>query len=301
VDNFGVDPLPGWGLSYDALREIRPDIIMARSSVMGRSGRHSGAVGFGYSIAAIAGWNALANGDATPIGTGPAIPDYSSNLHHLLVGILAALRQRGITGEGQYIDLSQFESTATWIAPALMDAAGNGVDPPATGNRSPVHAPHGVFPTAGDDRWIAIAVDDATWPAFAAEAGLDRARLAALDARKAEEDTLEAAVAAWTAPQDGHALMERLQAVGVAAHIVSDARDLIDDDPQLRHRGHFVRLEHPETGARLWDRHPFELSATPSENRRSRLLGEDNDWLLDELLGLDPEAAAALYVEGAVA
>ncbi|GIW07789.1 MAG: putative CoA-transferase [Dehalococcoidia bacterium] len=302
VDNFGVDPLVKWGLGYQDLRAIRPDIILARSSVYGRSGPFAGVPGFGYSIAAAAGWNTLMGfpGDP-PIGMGPAFPDYASNLYHLLVAILVALEQRRRTGAGQYVDMSQIESTIAWIGPAVLDYTANGRVPPPPGNRHPDYAPHGVYPVRGHDRWIAVAVDQTSWPAFLAVSGLAfDDRFASHEGRKANEDTLDAMVAAWTADQDGEALAERLQAAGVAASIVATAEDLIERDPQLAHRGHFVRLDHPITGRRIWDRHAFVLSATPGTNGRAPLLGEDNDWLLTELLGLSDDEAAAAYVEGAI-
>lgn len=302
VDNFGGDPLTKWGLSYDDLRAIRPDIIMARSSVFGRSGPFAGVPGFGYSIAAAAGWNTLMGqpGDP-PVGMGPAFPDYASNLYHLLVAILVALEHRRRTGAGAYLDLSQVESTIAWIGPAILEYTANGHVPGPPGNRHPAYAPHGVYPVRGADRWVAIAVDEASWPAFCALAGLAfDDRFTTLERRKANEDALDTVVAAWTADQAGEELVERLQAAGVAAAIVATAADLIERDPQLAHRGHFVRLDHPTVGPRLWDRHAFTLRATPGTNGRSPLLGEDNDWLLSELLGLSDDETAAAYVEGAV-
>lgn len=302
VDNFGVDPLTKWGLSYADLRALRPDIIMARSSVFGRSGPFAGVPGFGYSIAAAAGWNTLMGhpGDP-PVGMGPAFPDYASNLYHLLVAILVALEHRRRTGAGAYLDLSQVESTVAWIGPAILEYTANGHVPEPPGNRHPAYAPHGVYPVRGSDRWVAIAVDEASWPAFSAIAGLTSDdRFATFAGRKANEDALDALVADWTAHQEGEALAERLQAAGIAASIVATAEDLIERDPQLAYRGHFVRLDHPTVGPRLWDRHAFTLRATPGTNGRSPLLGEDNDWLLSELLALSDDEIAAAYVEGAV-
>jgi benzylsuccinate CoA-transferase BbsF subunit len=305
VDNYGRDPYPKWGLSYEEIRTIRPDIIMARSSTMGRSGPRNGNVGFGTGIAAAAAWNtAMGFPGQPPAGMGPAYPDFSVNCHHLMIAILTALEHRRRTGEGQYIDLSQHESTIAWIGPSVLDYVVNGVEPVQRANRHEAYAPHGVYRCAGEDRWIAIAVDPESWDAFAALAAAEGRDLtgeafATHAARKQHEDDLDAAVSAWTAARDSEALAERLQAAGVAAYNVATGRDLVED-PQLAHREHFVWLDHPEAGRRRWERNAFLLTKTEGRPARSHLLGEDNDWLLAELLGLNPDATAAAYVDGII-
>jgi benzylsuccinate CoA-transferase BbsF subunit len=269
---------------------------------MGRTGPKSGTVGFGYGIAAVAGWNALMGlPGRPPVGLGPAYPDTTVNCHHLLIAILAALDRRRQTGEGQLIDLAQYESTIAWIGPAVLEYTANGRTPPPCANRHPDYAPHGVFPALGEDRWIAIAVDPSSWPAFRAVAEddglcLDDTRFATHDGRKESEDDLDALVGSWTRQFDATALAERLQAASVAAAAVADGPMLVAD-PQLNHREHFVRLDHPEAGVRIYERHAFQLTETPGEPSRAPLLGEDNDWVFEELLGWSDETVAMAYVE----
>lgn len=303
VDNYGVDPMPKWGFSYDEVRAIRPDVIMARSSVMGRSGPKNGTVGFGYGIAAVSGWNSLMGfPDEPPLGMGPAYPDTTANCHHFLVAILTALEHRRRTGQGQYIDLAQFESTISWLGPAILDYTVNGRVQQPSANRHPDYSPHGVYPTAGEDRWIAIAVNNESWEAFkqvAASAGLDDPRFETHAGRKEAEDDLDVRIGGWTATLDGRDLAARLQAANVAAAALANGEDLIED-PQLAHRGHYVQIEHPEAGLRRWERYAFSLTGTPGTPHRSPLLGEHNDWAFAELLGLDEEQVAAAYVDGVI-
>jgi benzylsuccinate CoA-transferase BbsF subunit len=303
VDNFGVDPFFQWGLSYDKIRELRPDLIVARSSMAGRTGPKAGMVGFGHGIGALAGWNQLMGFPGEPpFGMRVAYPDSTANCHHLLIAILTALEHRRRTGEGQFIDLSQYESTVTWLGPAILDFTANGRPGSPSANRHPDFAPHGVYPAAGVNRWIAIAVDPASWPAFVEVAAGDGVNLSMLElathaGRKAHEDELDDLVRKWSAEHDPIELAERLQNAGVAAYVAADGHDLLDD-PQLAHRQHYVRLEHPEAGMRVFERHPFELRGTPATIERAPLLGEDNDWALAELLGMSEAEVAQAYVEG---
>jgi crotonobetainyl-CoA:carnitine CoA-transferase CaiB-like acyl-CoA transferase len=305
VDNFGVDPYPKWGLTGARLRALRPDVIVARASVMGRSGPRQHYIGLGYTIGAAAGHNSITGfpGDP-PVGACIAHPDYSSNPYHLALAILAALHVRRRTGVGQTIDLSQHESTVCWVGVEAMNYVMNGVVPDPCANRSPDAAPHGAFPAAGDDAWIAIACrSDAEFAALARV--MEQPDLAAdprfrtLADRKAHEDTLDAIVAQWTRDQPALPLAQRLQAVGVPAGPVQCHRDLVECDPQLRWLGHYLRVEHPEVGLCLADGPPLRLSATPGRvPRPAPLLGEDTERLLRDLLGLDEDDIVKGYLEG---
>ncbi|MCS6801959.1 MAG: CoA transferase [Chloroflexota bacterium] len=306
IDNFGVDPLPKWGMSAEELFRLRPDLIIVRCSVHGRTGPLSNYVGLGNSIMAVAGLNSITGfaGDP-PVGTCTAHPDYSSNAHHALFSILAALYYRERTGRGQVIDLSQTESTVAWLGPALLEYTVNHRVPGQPNNRHPQMAPHGVYPAAGDDRWIAIACpSDAEWRALAAQidpALLDDPRFRTLADRKANEDLLDALIRDWTVSQEPFALMERLQAAGVPAGVAQTGQDLVERDEHLAARGAFTLLDHEEAGPVTVISPHFRLSRTPGRiGAPPPLLGEDNDWVLTELLALDEERVAQLYIAGAV-
>ncbi|MCS6801219.1 MAG: CoA transferase [Chloroflexota bacterium] len=302
VDNYGVDPLPKWGLTPDELMKIRPDLIVARSSVMGRSGPRSQYVGFGYTIGPAAGLNALSGfaGDP-PVASCTAHPDYSCNSYHLLIAILAALHYRDRTGEGQLIDLSQHESTVVFNGPAILDYTVNGVVPRPSENRHPEAAPHGVYRCRGNDRWVAIACEsDEDWQRLAHAIG--RADLAAdpaladLAGRQQAAGRIDAAIEAWTRLRRPAEAAEVLQAAGVPAGPVQTAADLFRD-PHLAARGKILRLDHPELGRVRVNGPSFQLSGIgPEAVRRPPLLGEHTEAVLRDLLGLDEEELVAAYL-----
>ncbi|MFN8534347.1 MAG: CoA transferase [Dehalococcoidia bacterium] len=306
IDNFGVDPMPKWGMSAEELFKLRPDLIIVRCSVHGRSGPLSNYVGLGNSIMAASGFNSLTGFDGDPpVGTCTAHPDYSSNAHHALFSILAALYYRERTGKGQVIDLSQTESTVAWLGPSLLDYTVNGRIPGRNNNRHPQIAPHGAYATAGEDRWIAIACEtDEEWQTLA---GLIDPRLAAdprystIGDRKENEDSLDAIVAEWTRQQEPFGLMDRLQEVGVPAGVVQTAQDLVERDEHLAARQALVHVQHEEAGDVTVIAPHFRLSRTPGRiGEPPPLLGEDNDWVLNELMAIDDEQIVNLYIEGAV-
>jgi crotonobetainyl-CoA:carnitine CoA-transferase CaiB-like acyl-CoA transferase len=305
VDNFGVDPYPRWGLTSERLQQLNPDLIVARSSVMGRSGPRAHFIGMGYTISAAAGHNSISGmPNDPPVGAGIAHPDYTSNPYHLAFAILTALHYRDRTGEGQWIDLAQHESTVSWIGPELLDYSANGVIATQNGNRDKTVAPHGVFPALGEEKWIAIACEnDAEFDALCEVlgAGFDSSdpRFAGNAARKTNEDELEREIARMTRTWESLRLTERLQKAGVAAGPVLSHRELLEYDPQMQHRGHYRQIEHAEAGLRRFDSPPVLLGRTPGGILRpAPLLGEDTEWAARDLLGLSEDEIASGYVDG---
>jgi benzylsuccinate CoA-transferase BbsF subunit len=194
----------------------------------------------------------------------------------------------------------------TWtLAPWLLAAQRDGVIGTRDGNRSACAVPHGAFPCRDEgevgDRWVAIACwSDDDWARLAAIIGVDDASLATLEARRARIDEVEAAVAAWTRDRARAEVAELLQAEGIEAVPVEDFGDVYHDE-QLAARGHFVHLTHPFMGPGAYERNGVRLSDAPGGYDRSGpTLGQDNDWVLGELLGLSPEEQQRLRVEGAV-
>ncbi|GIW09024.1 MAG: putative CoA-transferase [Dehalococcoidia bacterium] len=302
VDNYGVDPFPKWGLTPEELASLRPDLIIARSSVMGRSGPRANYVGFGYTIGPAAGLNALSGfPDDPPVASCTAHPDYSCNPYHLLIAILAALHHRDRTGEGQLIDLSQHESTVVMNGAFILDHSINGNVPHPSANRHPVFAPHGIYPSRGHDRWVALACEtDDDWQRLAhrierPDLANDPA-LATAAGRRLAADRIDAAIAAWTRRYAPHEAMELLQAAGIPAGAVQTAADLWRD-PHLAARGKLIRLSHPELGQVTVNGPSFRLSATPPAVRRPPLLGEDTEAVMRELLGMDEEELVNAYLD----
>lgn len=292
IENFSPRVMAGWGLDYAGLRAIRRDIILVSMSGLGHTGPWRDFLTYADALAALSGLSAQAGFPGRdPVGTTFGLGDMIAGLHAAF-GALAALEHRAATGEGQHIDLSQVEAVAAHTGTSLLEAAAGGAREPR-GNRHPTMAPHGVFRCRGDDRWIAIAVtgDDA-WRALCAAIGrADLAadpRLATAGGRKAHEDAIDDAVEAWTRERDAHALMEALQARGVAAGAVQDARDLVDGDPHLRARGYWETVEHPVIGAFPHEGVVARLAGTPGRVwHPAPTLGQHTRAILGELLGLD--------------
>ncbi|MFM0045525.1 MULTISPECIES: CaiB/BaiF CoA transferase family protein [Paraburkholderia] len=304
VNNFRPGVMERLGLGYAAACAIRPDIVYLAMSMQGSEGPHAGYVGFGLTIGALSGIHyASGVADRPPAGTNTNYPDHVPNPTHAAFAVLAALNYRRRTGLGQYIDLAQTEPTVALQGPAMIDFAVNGHIAARCGNDHPVWVPHGVFACAGDDRWIAIAVqDDAQWQALATCLALDGQRCAQwsiAEMRRAHRGEIANWLAAVTLERDAFHLMQQLQRAGVPAGVVQDARDLIEHDPQLAHRGHWQYLTHPEMGPTLYNNVPFQLSRTPGRlSRPAPLLGQHTEQVCTELLGLSVQEVAELAALG---
>ena len=305
TESFSPGTMQRWGLDWEALRAEKPDLVMLSTCLMGQTGPLATFAGYGNLAAAISGFSNLGGWpDRPPAGPFSAYTDYVSP-RFIAIAILAALDHRRRTGEGQYIDLSQAEASLHFLAPALLDATVNRHVGGRIGNRDPDHAPHGVYPARGDDRWIAIAItSDAAWRALCV--AMERpdlaadARFAAAAGRLAHADRLDGLVAGWTATRDAAEMQDALQAVGVAAHVVQTSRDLVRD-PQLRARGHFVTVEHPMGGPTVVEGSRFVLSRTPAAfPERAPSYGLDNETVLRDVLGYDDDAITALVASGAL-
>jgi benzylsuccinate CoA-transferase BbsF subunit len=295
LESFSPKAMASWGYDYESLRAIRPDLIMASSCLMGQTGPQRSLAGFGTMAAAISGFFHLTGWpDRAPCGPFMAYTDYVSP-RFLFTSVLAALEHRRLTGEGQYIDLSQAEATMQLQAPAILDYTVNGRVMDRAGNDDLVFAPHGVYPIAGDDRWIAIAVtDDRAWKALCEQLGRDD--LADLDAvaRREQRRDLDDVVAAWTGGRDGDDVMHALQSAGVAAHVVQNTVEAIAD-PQFAHRGHFVEVPHDAMGTTVVEACRLHLSRTPPRVAEGApTLGQHTWHILTEVLGYDDDAAAGL-------
>ncbi len=305
VENFSPKAMRNWGLDYEALRRINPGVIMVSTCLNGQTGPEAGLAGFGTMGAMIAGFGELAGWpDRDPAGPFLAYTDYVSP-RYIATAVLAALDHRRRSGEGQWIDLSQAEASIHFIGPAILDYTVNGRIMRRNGNVSAEHAPHGVFAAAGDDRWVAIAcADEPQWQALCRATGnegwLADPRFDTFAARQANREALEEAIAAWTRARDVGEIEQTLQAAGVPVHRASSSADAFAD-PQLAQRGHFVTLDHPELGPVPLEGSRMLLSRTPAQVRwPGPTLGQHNEQVLREILGLSEEEVTALAVAGAL-
>jgi len=299
-ESFSPKAMRGWGLGYEDLRRIKPDIIMASTCLFGQSGPLASLAGYGTMGASLSGFYGMTGWpDREPAGCFGAYTDYVAP-RFLTSAILAALDHRDRTGEGQYIDVSQAEASLHFLTPALLDHFVNGAQAAALGNRHPAMAPHGVFPVAGDDGWIAIACqDDGEWAALCDLAGFGPAdRALDLAGRLADQDRIETLIAEWSAGRDGADLERRLQDAGVAAHTAQTSAQLAAD-PQLAHRRHFRQVDHSVHGT-VWVEGPrFQMSRSQVElTHGGPSYGEHTFEVLENVLGYDADRIAELAVAG---
>ncbi|MBN1256043.1 MAG: CoA transferase [Deltaproteobacteria bacterium] len=303
MESFTPGVIAKLGFGYDELKKIKPDIIMASSSIYGQTGPKAQFSGFGNAGASLSGHYMLAGWpDRDPVTPGIAYADVVQPLF-TVTALLNALDYRDKTGKGQYIDTTQVETMIQFIAPAVLDYFANGHVQTRIGNRSSYAAPHGVFPCKGEDRWCALAVfDEEEWqglcramknPAWASES-----RFATLASRKENEDELEKLIAQWTATYEHDALVTILQDAEVPSGPVQDASDLVDRDPQLRERQSFVKLTHPVIGECNHPVPPVRLSKTPAQVKTSPCVGEHNAYVYTQLLGISDEEYVELLNEG---
>jgi len=302
-NNFGPGAMDRLGLGYEAVREIRPDVIYLSMPMYGESGPLSTLLGVGMTISAVTGMMSLTGYQGgPPIGPGTHFPDHAANPYHAAFAVLAALRYRRRTGRGMKIDLSQVESTINCLGDAVLEHAVTGEEPERVGNRSLQHAPHNVFRCAGEDRWCAITVlTDAQWAALARLIGLTPdPELATAAGRLARVDDVEAPVTAWTASRDAAEVMRTLQAAGIPAGVVHSSRSLMEEDEQLRHRQYWQRLDHPELGQATYTSPPFRMDHERVELTRPPLIGEHTDEVLSGVLGYHAARIASLRASGTI-
>lgn len=304
TNNFTPGTLTKLGLGYEEMSSLKPDIIFAEMSMQGATGPAWSYLGYGAMIAAICGLLHLtAETEGKPLGTGTNYPDHIPNPCHAAFAILAAIRHRRRTGHGQYIDIAQTEPTMAMLGPAFA-AVSSGVTPKPRFNQHLQVAPHGVYPCAGDDRWIAIvARNDTEWRALTDCLGADDlardARFATSEARFDNRAALDRALAKATVQADADTLMTALQEKAVPAGVVRDAEGVVDGDPQLRARGHWMRFDHPEMGETVYNAPPFRYHDAPVGLRfRAPLLGEHTEEVCSDILGMSPERIRTLQESG---
>jgi benzylsuccinate CoA-transferase BbsF subunit len=298
-ENFAAGVMDRLGLGYEVLRAIRPDIIMIALSGYGAHGPESSFVSYGPAQVPLSGMSSLTGyAGWPPMHVGISYGDPNGGVHGAFA-VLAALYHRARTGEGQYIDLSQQETTISVLAEGVTEQSMNGRQPERNGNRDPWMAPHGVFRCQGEERWVSLAVrSDDEWRRLAEIMGradlVADPRLATLVGRKQNEDEVEAAVAAWAATLTPEEVTAKLQAGGIAAFPCMTNRDLATD-PHLLGREFFTELEHPEVGKRQHVGIPWKLAGSPVSVRRpAPCLGQHTDYVMSDVLGYSADEIAQL-------
>ncbi len=305
VNNFRPGAMERMGFGFEALRSIKRDIVMLSLPGAHDKGPWAGRPSMGNILMAASGFNMLTGfPDERPRGIGIAYPDFTGP-HLLVTTILAALRERDRTDQAQEINLTQLTGMISLLGAEWLHYTATGTVPPRPANRDANFCPHGVYPAASsedsDDEWIAIAVrDDDAWRRFAAHLDsslIDDPRFETHQARKTNEDALDALVREWTSTRDKWTVAVELQAIEVAAAPVEHLRDTLERDPQLRHHHQIVHQPaRPDVDIPI-DREAARWRGTDHELHRAPGVGEHNHHVICELLGYSTDAYAQLVID----
>jgi len=309
TENFAAGVLDRLGFGYDALREIREDIVYVSNSGFGATGPYAAFKSWGPIAQAVSGLTFQSGlPESPPAGWGYSFMDHTGS-YYMAIAIMFALLHRKKTGEGQWVDLACIESAGTLHGAASLDASVNGRParragmPNSNRSQSPAMAPHGVFACEGDNEWVSIAVrDDDDWQRLCDVVGEDWCRddrFERLAGRLAHEDELERLVAGWTADQRKVDVAGRIVQAGVPAAPVMRPGERVDGDPRTEDWGLWVEVEHSAAGRERVEGMPVHLSETDWHlERGAPCLGEHNDYVFGELLGRSTEELADLGEAG---
>lgn len=311
TENFAADVLARMGFTYDELRAIRPDIVYVSNCGFGFTGPYREYKTWGPIVQAVCGLTFTSGlPDQPPAGWGYSYMDHHGG-NFMGIAILAALVHRNRTGEGQWIDMASTEAGASLNGPALLDFTVNGRptrrDGMPNSNRSenPRMAPHGIYPASGSDNWVAIACrNDEDWRAIASvvsQEWADDARYKTLEGRFANQDALDAQVGEWTSSRDRYQVAAELRGTGVPAAAVQRPEDRIENDDETAAWGLWPQVKHTAMGAVRVDGFPVHFSETDWViERGAPCLGEHNDVVFGEILGLGSKEIAELREEGVI-
>ncbi|MFT7601297.1 MAG: crotonobetainyl-CoA:carnitine CoA-transferase CaiB-like acyl-CoA transferase [Acidimicrobiales bacterium] len=306
VNNFRPGAMERMGLGYEVLRGIKDDIVLLNLPGAHRFGPWAVRSSMGNILMAASGFNMLMGFEGErPRGVGVAYPDFTSP-HLLTATILAALRHREATGDGQELHLTQLSGMVSLLGIEWMHYKDTGTQPPRSANRDANYCPHGVFQTQSsdhsDDEWLAIAVgNEAEWTSLCRVIGRDDlatdTRFASHAGRKVNEDALDAIIEGWTGTSDKWSLAERCQAAGVPAAPVEHLVDTYERDPQLRHHYQTVHQpSRPQIDIPI-DREAAQWVGADHRITRSPGLGEHNEHVVRELLGRSEEEYVQLLLD----
>jgi crotonobetainyl-CoA:carnitine CoA-transferase CaiB-like acyl-CoA transferase len=307
IENMSPGSLERSGLGYADLNAIKPDIVMLAMSVAGQHGALSTMRAYAPTMSSFVGMEALVGyGAEAPIGAlNFALSDPGASTH-ALAPLLAALRRARTTGAGCYIDFSQIESLLGTLRPYLLDNQVNGRQPPPLGNGHPAMAPHGLYPTAGEDHWLTLSVgDDESWQRLIkiakGETWASDERLRMTTGRLARRVDLDAAIAKWTARHDRDALIRMLRGAGLASMPVLTLEEQWRD-PHFAARKTGQVVDIPFYGPESLIKAPWRFSSlSPQISRSGPTTGEHNHYVFHDLLGLSAGEIASLEAEGVIA
>jgi len=306
AQNFPPRVMRNFGLDYPELQKIKPDIIVLDSTAYGSSGPWQNYIGYGSSLQAVTGLTYVTGyEDSGPVQGGILFNDTLGALN-ATYAILLALAHRERTGQGQWIDLSQYEAGVAHLGEAFMEFAMNGEVPTRRGNTHPDHAPYNIYRCSGDDDWVSITVtSDAEWASFVRTVGepwASNADWETSEGRLDQRESLDATVGEWTATRNKLEVMHLLQAGGVACGAVYNTRE-IATDPHHADRGFFSISQHPEpVGARPHSAPLFGLTGVPKPlEALAPKFGKYNHQVFCNLLGKSESEFADLLEQQVIA
>ena len=304
VESFTPGNMKKFGLDYETLSRERSDLVMLSTCLRGQTGPQATYAGFGNQGAAMAGFVGITGwSDREPCGPWGAYTDFIAPRYGS-AALGSALLHRADTGEGQHIDLSQIEAAIHFLEPLALDHTVNSRTAGPIGHASSTACPHGIYATAGVERYVAIAIETPEqWDALRSLTRLRALQgegLTTLDARIAKRDAIDAALGEWCREREPFDLARSLQSASVPAYVVMRPTDLYED-PQLTHRGFFVTLDHGVMGPTPYDGPVTHFSATPARLRRpGPCIGEHTEHVLRELLGLSDDEITEYAIAGAL-
>ena len=305
TDNFSSRVLKKWELDYPNLQKINPQVVMISLQSFGNAGPKGSWISYGSTLLAHSGYSLLWQDPDRPeqgVGCNTYFPDYVAPSYGALA-VMAALHHRARTGKGQYIDLSQAETSAALMGTELVECIEAGREPQAPANTSPYMAPHGCYRCLGADRWCVIAVEtEAQWRAMCEVMGHSEwvadMRFSDLRSRLEHRQELDELVSGWTERQTPHQVMLKLQRAGVAAGVVANSEDLYLD-PHMRERGFLRDVPNLEYGRIIQVGRTVFLSETPGPAiTQAHEIGADNREVLGGLLGMTDEQLDDLEASG---
>jgi len=314
INNFASGVIEKMGFGYEAVKKANPKVIMISLSGYGDTGPYSKYVAYGPAQVPLSGLSALTGYKGfPPMHAGFSYADPNAGVHGAFA-LICALFHRAKTGEGQYIDMSQWECAMDLLAEGILEYTMNDREPERVGNRDPHMAPHGIFKCLDlsekildvtIDQWVSIVcADDAEWERLARAIGKPGlptdARFKNLAARKQNEDALEAIITEWTSQRRVADVVTELQNAGVAAGACADSK-YISEDPHLTERDYFVYREHPAVGKRQHCGMPWRMSETVCEVKAAApVLGQHTDEVLTGLLGYSKAEVEKMRADGAL-
>ncbi|HUY39172.1 MAG TPA: CoA transferase [Candidatus Binataceae bacterium] len=313
INNFAAGVIDKMGFGYEEVKKVRPDIVMISLNGYGDTGPYREYVAYGPAQVPLSGLSSLTGYKGfPPMHAGFSYADPNAGVHGAFA-ILTALYHRHKTGEGQYIDMSQWECAMDLLAEGILEYTMNDREPVRNGNRDAFMAPHGIFRCQDlpekvmdvtIDEWVSIVcANDDEWARLARAIGKPELaadpRFNTLAARKQNEDELEKIITEWTVKRRVAYVVDTLQAAGVAAGACADNKYLCED-PHLAERKYWIELEHPEVGVRRHCGIPWRMSGTPCEVKTAApCLGQHTDQVL-ATLGYREDEIAALHQKGAL-